>query len=125
MWLAMCRDLPIPDEELSRSTEDRRHEMGRAAALEQADRVEQLDIEMARDHERVAGWAAVPGETFEPGAQKLLSLGRLEQLELCRSHRGSPLIAAYLQDLSLPAPRVGGHHPSEGIFVPRWSEHQG
>jgi len=90
MWPSIRRDQPIPGGVISRSSEDGKHEMSRTAALEQADRVEQLDIEVARDYERVTGWTAVPGQTLEPGAQELFRFRRLEQLELCRSH-GVPL----------------------------------
>ena len=71
MWSSIHGDPPIPGCGISRSPEDGKHEMSRTAALEQADRIEQLDIEVTRDHERVAGWTAVPGETLEPGAQEL------------------------------------------------------
>ena len=71
MWPSIRRDQPIPGGGISRSPEDGKYEVSRTAALEQADRVEQLDIEVTRDHECVAGWTAVPGETLEPGAQEL------------------------------------------------------
>src|SRR3954452_16955466 len=61
-------------------------EVGRAAALKKRDCVEQLHIEVARDHERIPGGTAMPGEALEAGAKKLLRLRRLEHLELCRSH---------------------------------------
>src|SRR3954452_9738190 len=66
--------------------EHREDEVGRAAALEKHDCVEQLHIEVARDHERIPGGTAMPGEALEAGAKKLLRLRRLEHLELCRSY---------------------------------------
>jgi hypothetical protein len=66
--------------------EERDHQVWRAAALEQHDRVEQLDVEVARNHERVAGRAAMPCEALEPSAEKFFDFGRFKHLELCRSH---------------------------------------